>query len=81
MSLGKRIKLLLFHADNTQKNLANYCNMTETKVSRIVNDKAEPTLEQLEYIAKFFNLTIDELMGKCRLLDELLLDYETRFTD
>lgn len=79
MTLGKRIKLLLKHGESTQRNLAHFCYKTsETKISRIINGKTEPTLEQLEDIARYFHLTIDELLGKCPILDELLEDYEVR---
>lgn len=58
---AKRIKELRIKNKVSQQKLANHFGMTPTGISYWENGKAVPSLETLEKIAKFFNVTIEYL--------------------
>ena len=47
-----------------QSELAEKLDVTQRKVSYWENDQVEPSLADLWKIADFFNLSIDELIGR-----------------
>lgn len=47
---------------NTQKELAVYCGVTNSTVSKWEKETAYPKLFQLPRIASFYNITIQELL-------------------
>ena len=47
-----------------QSELAEKLDVTQRKVSYWENDQVEPSLSELWKIADFFNLSIDELIGR-----------------
>ena len=58
-----RLRALLKENRKTQKELAQYLNVTDNTVSYYCNGTRTPNLEQLKKIAVFFNTTIDFLVG------------------
>lgn len=56
-------KLLKFKGI-TQTELANYLDKTPTAISYYFNGKAFPPIEELNKIAKYFGVTIDNLINK-----------------
>ncbi len=47
----------------TQKQLGNHLKITEQTVSKYETGVSEPNIEMIIEIAKFFNVTIDYLLG------------------
>ena len=64
MNIGKKIKLLRKENDITQEKLAAYLNVSCQAVSKWENETASPDISLLVPIANFFNVTIDELLGR-----------------
>ena len=58
---AKRLKELRIEKKVSQQELANHLGVTPTGVSYWENGKATPSIETLEKIAKFFNVTIEYL--------------------
>lgn len=48
----------------SQKELADYLNITQVQISKYELGKNEPDLETISKIATFFNVTIDYILGK-----------------
>ncbi len=61
--LGKKIKELRTEHCLSQQQLANVIGVTKSAVSYWESDKADPDILNIKAIAKFFNITIDELMN------------------
>lgn len=57
----------------TNQDLANYLNVTRQSVSQFTRGTAMPSTENLIAIADFFNISIDELLGRKIFLVPLIL--------
>ncbi|PWV92040.1 DNA-binding XRE family transcriptional regulator [Paenibacillus cellulosilyticus] len=68
-SLGQKIKELRTHAHLTQMDLADRLNLKyggvigKSMISKWENDLEEPSLANGRNLARFFNITLDELLG------------------
>lgn len=67
MNFSKRLKELREERNISQKILANHLKINQSAISKWENNIIEPDLETLIEIAKFFNISVDDL-----------LDYETQ---
>lgn len=76
MSFGKRIKLLLQVKNAKQKDLAKFIGVNECVISRWTKDLRQPHIKYLTKICEFFGITLDVLMGKVAIVDELLQRYD-----
>ena len=63
MKLWDRLKNAREDRDISQQEIADLLEITQSNYSKIETGIQEPSLNQLMMIAKFFNLTIDELLG------------------
>ena len=72
MKIGERIKLLLAFKHIQQKELAQGVGASEALVSRWCKCVLKPKLSHAQKIADFFGITLDMLVGSCKLFDELL---------
>lgn len=63
MDIGKRITKLRKERGMTQKELADYLNVTDKAVSRWEIGTGNPEIELIPKIAKLFNVTTDYLLG------------------
>ncbi len=63
MNFCDRLKNAREDRDISQQEMANLLNITQSNYSKIETGIQEPSLNQLMIIAKYFNLTIDELLG------------------
>lgn len=59
--LGDRITILLKEKHITQKDLANAVGVTESALSRYINNEREPKLEVLANLATVLDTTVDYL--------------------
>ena len=59
-----RIKELRTQKKVSQKELAEYLNVTQVQISKYELGKNEPDLETLSKIAKYFDVTIDYILDK-----------------
>lgn len=63
MNFCDRLKNAREDRDISQQEMADLLNITQSNYSKIETGAQEPSLNQLMIIAKYFNLTIDELLG------------------
>jgi len=47
----------------TQKDVAKILNTTQRKISRIETGEAEPNIEDLRMLCKYYNVSADYLLG------------------
>ena len=64
IQVGEIIKNLRTKRGLTQGELANFLGVTAQSVSRWENGQSYPDIEQLPMIADYFDITVDELMGR-----------------
>jgi repressor LexA len=78
-SFGKKLKALRNSLGLTQEGLAKALNtkygtnLNKGMISKWENDKEEPRIDSVRYIADFFNVSLDEILG---LKDNELSMYE-----
>jgi len=61
--LGQKIKELRKEKGLTQAELARCLNVTRSAVALWETDNTDPDIKNIIEIAKFFNITLDELFG------------------
>lgn len=64
MELGKRIKLFRNLKNKTQEEMAEDLHITGKTLSSYERDYTEPSVEILKAMAKYFGITVDELLGE-----------------
>ncbi len=69
MTFGKKLKKLRTDNDLTQDELAEKIFITRTAISKWESDRGYPSIDSLKTIAKFFNVTIDDLLSGDELLN------------
>ena len=72
-TFGERIKLLRTEKRLTQDKLAEIFYLNKSSISRYENDIQIPEMPTLEAFAKYFNVSVDFLLGKTdlRTIDDL----------
>jgi len=79
MNIGENIKNLRKERNVSQEKLANYLNVSFQAVSKWENGNTCPDLSLLPDIARFFGITVDELLQVEKLDEEFLYrEYEAR---
>ena len=68
MTFGEKLKKLRTDNGFTQDELAEKIFVTRTAISKWESDRGYPSIESLKVIAKFFVVTIDELLSGDELL-------------
>ncbi len=63
LSYGEVLRELRIYHDYTQKELSAHLNITSQAYSNYETNKRTPDVEMLDKIAKFYNLTIDQLLS------------------
>lgn len=63
MSFCDNLKELLKERNITQTKLANGIGFSQRAVSKWINSQAEPTETAIVACAKFFDISVDELLG------------------
>lgn len=63
-SFPERLKILLKERDITAYKLANYCHFDKSYITKWNKGKITPSLEFLELISDFFDVSIDFLLGR-----------------
>lgn len=58
-----RLRELRLENRATQKQIADMLNMSKMAVSHWEKGDSEPSIEQLKALARFFNVTVDYLVG------------------
>ncbi|MBE6799474.1 MAG: helix-turn-helix transcriptional regulator [Ruminococcaceae bacterium] len=79
INLGEKLKSLRKNKNISQEKLAQYLNVSFQAVSKWENSSTYPDIELLPELARFFGITVDELLG-AEQIDEknLYKEYETR---
>ena len=68
MTFGEKLKSLRTDKSLTQDELAEKLYVTRTAISKWESDRGYPNIESLKQIAKFFSVTVDELLSGDELL-------------
>ena len=63
MSLGRNLNILCYDKGVTQEELAKAAGCSQKLISRIVREGYMPSLRILMAIAKYLDVSIDELLG------------------
>lgn len=63
MSIGENIKRLREEKGMTQQQIAGLVNMHRSNYSKVENGQRELSIMALNKIAKYFNITLDELVN------------------
>ncbi|WP_126992227.1 helix-turn-helix domain-containing protein [Thermosipho globiformans] len=61
---GQKLKMLRNSLGISQKKLADQLNVRHTTISRIEKGEREPSLQLLNLIADFFNVSVDYLLDR-----------------
>lgn len=61
--IGEKLKSLRNESTITQAELAKALNVTRSAVALWETDKTDPDISNLIAIAKYFSITVDELLG------------------
>ncbi|MCL2234472.1 MAG: helix-turn-helix domain-containing protein [Firmicutes bacterium] len=59
----KNLKLFMSENNITQGKLAEVLNVKQQTISRYITGEREPDIDVIIKIAKFFNLTVGQLVG------------------
>lgn len=79
INLSEKIKALRKEKGISQEKLADYLGVSFQAVSKWENDNTCPDISLLPEIARFFGITVDELLQVEKLNEkELYSDYERR---
>ena len=68
MTFGEKLKKLRTDKSLTQDELAEKLYVTRTAISKWESDRGYPNIDSLKQIAKFFSVTVDELLSGDELL-------------
>ncbi|MGN0817543.1 MAG: helix-turn-helix domain-containing protein [Candidatus Coproplasma sp.] len=63
-TFGENLKTLRLERKINQQNLAQELNFSLKTISHWETGYSEPSIDQLIILANFFNVTIDELVGR-----------------
>jgi transcriptional regulator with XRE-family HTH domain len=64
MGLPERLRELRKEMNLTQEELANKLNLTKANISKYETGRIEPNIETINFLAKFFNVSVDYLLGR-----------------
>ena len=71
----KNLILLRRNAGLTQQALADQFHLSQQTIYKYENGKAEPDIETLKQLARFFGVSGDFLVGNEEAIEELALDF------
>ena len=63
MSFQKRLRELRLEKGASQEDIAKLLNMSKMAVSHWERGKSEPSIEQLKILARYFDVSVDYLVG------------------
>ena len=79
INLGEKLKSLRKEKNISQEKLAQYLNVSFQAVSKWENSSTYPDIELLPELARFFGITVDELLGAEQIDEKKLYEeYEAR---
>ena len=79
INLGEKLKSLRKEKNISQEKLAQYLNVSFQAVSKWENSSTYPDIELLPELARFFGITVDELLGAEQIDEKKLYEeYKAR---
>ena len=82
INLGEKLKSLRKEKNISQEKLAQHLNVSFQAVSKWENSSTYPDIELLPELARFFGITVDELLGAEQIDEKKLYEeYEARAAD
>lgn len=76
MEFKERLRALRIENKLTQEELGEKVNLTKANISKYETGRIEPNIETINYLANFFNVTIDYLLGKTDVRNPYKNDHE-----
>ena len=73
MTFGKRLKLILDFKNISQRDFAKTINMSESQLSKLLNNKKKPSTRELNDIIKVLKIPYECIIGNVDIFDELLI--------
>jgi len=61
---GQRLQALRIERSMTQEDFGKLLNVTQSTIAYYESGKKQPSLETIRFIADYFNVTIDYLLGR-----------------
>ena len=75
---GDRVRALLKNQRKTVKELAEFLGQSESSIYHILNNRVIPDIERALKIADFFNVSLDELVGRERMFTRGIIEESIR---
>lgn len=72
MKFGDRVKFILLFRRISQRNFSKQINISESQLSKLLNNKKNPSTRELEKIIEILNVPYECLVGKIEIFDDLL---------
>lgn len=79
--IGKKIKDLLIVTNKKQIELANYLNISASRLSNYLSDKREPDIQMLVEMAMFFGVDLNYFSGREFKTNESITSKKINFDD
>lgn len=74
MEFSERLAQMRRHKGLTQEQLADELHVSRTAISKWENGRGVPSIDSLQAIARFFGVTVDELLSANAVLDAALVE-------
>ena len=65
MEFKTRLKELRLESNTSQAEIAKLLNMSKMAISHWEKGNSEPSIEQLKILARYFDVSVDYLIGFC----------------
>lgn len=72
MTFGKRIRLILETKGTSQRDFARMIHISESQLSKMLNNKRKPTVKEISMIVERLNIPYECIMGEVPFFDHLL---------
>jgi len=81
MTFGQRLKYIIKYLRLTQKEISFITTISENKISKLVTEAQNPTIEDVKRLSDNLKFTTDQLLGKDLYFDEILKSIYNIATD
>ena len=72
MTFGKRIRLILEIKGVSQRDFAKMIHVSESQLSKMLNNKRKPTVNEISMIVERLHIPYECIMGEVPFFDHLL---------
>ena len=72
MTFGNRLKYILNFKKISQRDFAHSVSISESQLSKLLNNKKKPTVKEINKINKALSISYDCIIGNIELFDDML---------